>query len=179
MRKLLRKFHNFLVVSINCSLGVKLCPFFRQQKLFTSHKTTLQSSLELLFVTTRELYSLRAPQSLEHVPSHQSTARRIFHKIQFHQVFIRRDGFGDGKFSAARLCWWMSFPHHPHRQSRSRKWDSALSEFSSGITLCHRVELCADSSGVSVRGISTRGFYSDSPPLRFHENFTVFPLKMT
>lgn len=60
MRKLLKI--SQLSISINCSLGVKLS-FFSAAETF--HIAQNYSSLELLFVTSRELSSLRAPQSLE------------------------------------------------------------------------------------------------------------------
>lgn len=79
-------------------------------------------------------------------PPQQRTARRIFHKIQFHEVFIRREISEMEIFPSCRsVCVKKNLPQHCQRHSR--KCDSAIPEF-----LC--LSVCAVC-------LSTRRFYNE------------------
>lgn len=93
------------------------------------------------------------------VPSRQSTARWIFHKIQFHQVFIRRDVSEMENFPRCD-CVSARKIHHAHTRSGFKEMRLELLAFFQWITLW-TVSKCGVFLHVVVLGFSTRRFYSE------------------
>lgn len=102
---------------------------------FTSHARTSFFDHKLAPVISSQQWGrkIRKLEKISNEPPQQRTARRIFHKISFHEVFIPRRttwDFGDGNFSELSMCLCKEkSSSHRHIERRPRKCDSATPEF--------------------------------------------------
>lgn len=112
------------------------------------------------FIASTEARKYENSRKILNEPPQQRTARRIFHKIQFHEVFIRRE---ISEMEIFPTCQCVCVKKNPpqHNQYPSRKCDSAIPEFLS-------LSVCAVSLNTKILQRAENDENSRFPYISFH-----------